>query len=69
MPTVEAIIVAELEKDGYDCLLNYDCGCSCEPNNLAPCGQLKLDCELGHTYSAVGWDNKLYCGVAAGRRV
>lgn len=42
------MIVAEyLEKHGYDGLCDSDGECACLKSDLAPCGEVRMDCQAG----------------------
>jgi hypothetical protein len=44
--TVNEIVISYLISHGYDGLFNED-SCACLVDDLAPCGELCGDCEVG----------------------
>ena len=48
MPTVKEILIEWLKKNGYDGLLNDECGC--KDGDLMVCGEFSGDCEPGYLY-------------------
>jgi len=46
--TVIEIVREYLEKNGFDGLFNEQGECACELNDLAPCGEIGVDCEAGY---------------------
>lgn len=47
MRDVGEIIIEYLAQRGYDGLSNNDLDCACAASDLAPCGDICLDCEPG----------------------
>ena len=45
--TVEQIVKKYLEENEFDGLFNEYSECSCLVGDLAPCGEIGLDCEAG----------------------
>ena len=49
MPTVLELVRNVLRMDRrYDGLVSSDSECACETEDLAPCGEMGEECELGH---------------------
>jgi len=48
MTTVFGIVAAWLRKNGYDGLYNKDAGCACLLSDLAPCGEMGMECRAGY---------------------
>ncbi len=46
--TVLEIVRKYLEENGYDGLCNPELECGCGLSDLAPCGELGLDCVPAH---------------------
>ena len=47
-PTVQEILLAYLNKHGYDGICTDECGCTKE--DLAPCGCGDFDCRPGYNH-------------------
>lgn len=45
---VEDIVMNYLRTNGYDGLCNTFSDCGCETDDLAPCGNMELDCQPGY---------------------
>jgi hypothetical protein len=50
--TVDDIIKHDLEVNEYDGLFNRNSDCACEVTDLAPCGEISLDCQVGYYQKA-----------------
>ena len=46
--TVKQMVMASLKCGGYDGLFHPDGECGCELSDLAPCGEIGLDCTAGY---------------------
>ena len=46
--TVKDIIHHDLEVNNYNGLFNCNSDCACEVTDLAPCGEIRLDCQAGY---------------------
>lgn len=51
---VKEIVIEYLEKNGYEGLFCEEC--SCEIDDLFPCGEFVGDCEPGHKVPCPGAD-------------
>ena len=50
-PSIEDIVRAFIAGHGYDGLVDIDHECSCEMDDLAPCGEMSCSCQAGHKVS------------------
>ena len=68
--TVLEIVKKYLETNGYDGLVAEDRECACETDDLAPCGEIRGDCEAGHRVEDVHVDESGYqsWGIVAGKK-
>ena len=56
---IKDIIIAHLIETGRDGLYNADSECGCLADDLAPCGQINLDCKSGYKHykeCETGWE-------------
>lgn len=50
MITVFGIVMAWLREHGYDGLYNEAAGCACLLSDLAPCGEMSMECRAGYKH-------------------
>lgn len=58
-----------LRADGFDGLVSEDRDCGCVLGDLAPCGEIREDCEAAHRQpapGAYGSDFLMFAGPRAG---
>ena len=66
-----------VKREGYDGLVEADCGCACRLGDLAPCDGLKDDCRPGYAVEPgdpewaehevdSGWDFVIVPGIRGG---